>query len=225
MSRGHGCGAGHRVIGGDQFHGHRLGDDPEMPGAYGAYRTVESLELVIWAPIPLLSALWPTLHSVTCEAVLMRTRLPQRAEADELLTRSPLALLIGMLLDQRIPMEWAFPGPLAIPGRLGRDHNAGARGAPGPGARHLVPPHWTRTRSPNTMRMRSPHSPPGIRRRTVATGRRPARHSTWPPPWPGITMGDRRLSEPAGEGGIRLWLRGAPMPPRSDRHVVLTVWG
>jgi hypothetical protein len=37
-------------------------------------------------------------------------RLAQQAEADELLGRSPLAALVGMLLDQQVPREWAFPG-------------------------------------------------------------------------------------------------------------------
>jgi uncharacterized HhH-GPD family protein len=40
--------------------------------------------------------------------------------ADELLTESPLALLIGMLLDQQVPMEWAFKGPHTLQERLGR---------------------------------------------------------------------------------------------------------
>lgn len=48
-------------------------------------------------------------------------RLAQRPEADALLGRSPLALLVGMLLDQQIPMEWAFTGPHTIAQRLGRD--------------------------------------------------------------------------------------------------------
>jgi uncharacterized HhH-GPD family protein len=39
--------------------------------------------------------------------------------ADELLTESPLALLIGMLLDQQVPMEWAFKGPHTLQERLG----------------------------------------------------------------------------------------------------------
>ncbi|XVQ09069.1 HhH-GPD-type base excision DNA repair protein [Spirillospora sp. CA-255316] len=45
--------------------------------------------------------------------------LAQRPEANELLGRSPLAALIGMLLDQQIPMEWAFSGPYTIAERLG----------------------------------------------------------------------------------------------------------
>ncbi|MGP3979700.1 HhH-GPD-type base excision DNA repair protein [Streptomyces sp. KR80] len=45
-------------------------------------------------------------------------RLAQQQEADELLGRSPLAALIGMLLDQQIPMEWAFSGPHTIAQRM-----------------------------------------------------------------------------------------------------------
>ncbi|MGW1539366.1 HhH-GPD-type base excision DNA repair protein [Streptomyces sp. NPDC002309] len=47
--------------------------------------------------------------------------LAQDPEADELLGRSPLAALVGMLLDQQIPMEWAFKGPATIVGRMGSD--------------------------------------------------------------------------------------------------------
>ncbi len=39
--------------------------------------------------------------------------------ANELLTDDPLALLVGMLLDQQIAMEVAFAGPLKIKQRLG----------------------------------------------------------------------------------------------------------
>lgn len=39
--------------------------------------------------------------------------------ADELVSTDPLALLIGMLLDQQIPMEWAFKGPATLAERLG----------------------------------------------------------------------------------------------------------
>jgi uncharacterized HhH-GPD family protein len=42
------------------------------------------------------------------------------AEADQLLVDDPLALLIGMLLDQQVPMEWAFKGPATLKARLGR---------------------------------------------------------------------------------------------------------
>lgn len=50
-----------------------------------------------------------------------KVHLAQRPEADELLGRSPLAALVGMLLDQQIPMEWAFSGPYTIARRLGSD--------------------------------------------------------------------------------------------------------
>ncbi|SOD85354.1 HhH-GPD-type base excision DNA repair protein [Streptomyces sp. Ag109_G2-15] len=44
--------------------------------------------------------------------------LAQDPEADALLGRSPLAALTGMLLDQQVPMEWAFKGPATIAGRM-----------------------------------------------------------------------------------------------------------
>ncbi|MGW3358713.1 HhH-GPD-type base excision DNA repair protein [Streptomyces bungoensis] len=47
--------------------------------------------------------------------------LAQDPEADALLGRSPLAALTGMLLDQQIPMEWAFKGPATIARRMGAD--------------------------------------------------------------------------------------------------------
>jgi uncharacterized HhH-GPD family protein len=49
----------------------------------------------------------PTLH------------LSQDPDADALLSRDPLALLLGMLLDQQIPMEKAFRGPAVLLERLG----------------------------------------------------------------------------------------------------------
>ena len=45
-------------------------------------------------------------------------------EADRLLATDPLALLIGMLLDQQFPMERAFFGPFLLSTRLGRDLDA-----------------------------------------------------------------------------------------------------
>jgi uncharacterized HhH-GPD family protein len=39
--------------------------------------------------------------------------------ADALLSDDPLALLIGMLLDQQVPMEVAFAGPAKLRDRLG----------------------------------------------------------------------------------------------------------
>ncbi len=39
--------------------------------------------------------------------------------ADVLLAENPLALLLGMLLDQQVTMEWAFKGPATLEARLG----------------------------------------------------------------------------------------------------------
>jgi len=45
-------------------------------------------------------------------------QIAQDAAADELLSRDPLALLIGMLLDQQFPMERAFGAPRLLADRL-----------------------------------------------------------------------------------------------------------
>src|SRR3954465_5606805 len=52
--------------------------------------------------------------------------LAQEPEADKLLAQDPLALLIGMVLDQQIPLEWAFKGPHELTGRLGTKLDATA---------------------------------------------------------------------------------------------------
>ena len=41
------------------------------------------------------------------------------SDADRLLSTDPLALLIGMVLDQQVPLEKAFRGPLDLQRRLG----------------------------------------------------------------------------------------------------------
>ncbi|MFE0651862.1 HhH-GPD-type base excision DNA repair protein [Streptomyces sp. NPDC059534] len=55
------------------------------------------------------------------ESTTADIHLAQQPEADALLGRSPLAALVGMLLDQQVPMEWAFSGPYTIASRLGAD--------------------------------------------------------------------------------------------------------
>ena len=52
--------------------------------------------------------------------------LAQDAAADELLGRDPLALLVGMLLDQQFPMERAFGAPRLLADRLGVESLAAA---------------------------------------------------------------------------------------------------
>lgn len=45
-------------------------------------------------------------------------RITGDEEADRLLNTNGTALLIGMLLDQQVPMEWAFRGPATLAERL-----------------------------------------------------------------------------------------------------------
>jgi uncharacterized HhH-GPD family protein len=47
--------------------------------------------------------------------------LAQDPKADDLLSRSPFALLMGMVLDQQFPMERAFAGPQVLTERLGHE--------------------------------------------------------------------------------------------------------
>ena len=54
-------------------------------------------------------------------------RIAQDPAADELLSRDPLALLIGMLLDQQFPTERAFGAPRLLADRLGVDSLDAAR--------------------------------------------------------------------------------------------------
>jgi uncharacterized HhH-GPD family protein len=57
---------------------------------------------------------------VTWEAAVTLS-LPIEAEANKLLQRSPLALIIAMVLDQQIPLERAFAAPYDLVVRLGHD--------------------------------------------------------------------------------------------------------
>ena len=45
--------------------------------------------------------------------------IAQDEAADEVLSKDPFALLVGMLLDQQYPMEHAFRGPWKLLGRFG----------------------------------------------------------------------------------------------------------
>src|SRR5262245_11348527 len=77
-------------------------------------------------------------------------RIAQDPDADALLARDPLALLIGMLLDQQFPMERAFASPYHLATRLGverldadelagADPDAFAKTMAGPPALHRYP--------------------------------------------------------------------------------------
>jgi uncharacterized HhH-GPD family protein len=48
-----------------------------------------------------------------------KLQLAQDPAADALLGANPFALLVGMLLDQQVPMETAFAGPKKIADRIG----------------------------------------------------------------------------------------------------------
>jgi len=52
-------------------------------------------------------------------AKAIKTPFTGDTEADRLLSEDGFALLVGMLLDQQVPMEWAFRGPLELKRRLG----------------------------------------------------------------------------------------------------------
>ena len=54
----------------------------------------------------------------------MPISLPVDDEANALLTRSALALLIAMLLDQQVPLERAFSAPRDLVARLGHEPTA-----------------------------------------------------------------------------------------------------
>jgi uncharacterized HhH-GPD family protein len=54
----------------------------------------------------------------------MASSLPIEPEANALLDRSPLALLMAMLLDQQVPLERAFAAPYDLSRRLGHDPDA-----------------------------------------------------------------------------------------------------
>lgn len=66
----------------------------------------------------------------------MKSAAPERLyysnddEANELLARDPLALLIGFVLDQQVPVQKAFSGPLELRRRLGSLDAATIAGLP-----------------------------------------------------------------------------------------------
>ena len=59
-------------------------------------------------------------------ATVTRLAFTGDTNADDFVSTNPLALLIGMLLDQQIPMERAFAAPLHLARRLDTDFDASA---------------------------------------------------------------------------------------------------
>jgi len=64
----------------------------------------------------------------------MTLSLPVEPAANELLSRSPLALLTAMLLDQQVPLEKAFSSPYQLTLRLGHEPTARELAGFDPGA-------------------------------------------------------------------------------------------
>src|SRR5580658_9153324 len=58
--------------------------------------------------------------------------LAQDAEADAFLSEDPLHLMIGMVLDQQVPLEWAFRAPQELARRMGGPLDASALAAMDP---------------------------------------------------------------------------------------------
>jgi uncharacterized HhH-GPD family protein len=58
---------------------------------------------------------------------MVTLRLSQEPSADAFLAADPLALLLGMLLDQQFPMERAFAGPYLLAQRLDLNPDGGGR--------------------------------------------------------------------------------------------------
>jgi uncharacterized HhH-GPD family protein len=56
---------------------------------------------------------------VATTAVQPRLEWTGDPDADRLVSESPTAMLIGFCLDQQVPIEWAFLGPLRMQERLG----------------------------------------------------------------------------------------------------------
>ncbi len=64
----------------------------------------------------------------------VKTPFTGDTRADALLTENPLALMLGMLLDQQVPMEWAFGAPAILEDRLGGSLDARTIAQMAPGA-------------------------------------------------------------------------------------------
>jgi len=54
----------------------------------------------------------------------MTLNLPVEDEANRLLSRNPLALLLAMMLDQQVPLEKAFSSPYQLALRIGHEPTA-----------------------------------------------------------------------------------------------------
>lgn len=51
--------------------------------------------------------------------LVVKLCLAQDADADAFLSEDPFHLMVGMVLDQQVPLEWAFRAPIELARRLG----------------------------------------------------------------------------------------------------------
>jgi uncharacterized HhH-GPD family protein len=77
------------------------------------------------------------------------------AEADRLLAEDPLALLIGFALDQQVPVQTAFTGPLKLKQRLGTLDAAEIAALPPDELEHVFVQKPAIHRFPSTMARRT----------------------------------------------------------------------
>ena len=145
----------------------------------------------------------------------LRCHLSQNPDADRLLSEDPLALLIGMVLDQQVPLERAFSAPLDLKDRLGRPSRR--RGAGGHGSGQAG---WPSSRPGRPCTASRPPTPSGCRScaGSWSTSMTASRGRIWsrPPtgedlfaPGPGPAR-LRRAEGPHLRGLARQAARGAP---------------
>lgn len=58
--------------------------------------------------------------------LVVKLCLAQDADADAFLSENPFHLMVGMVLDQQVPLEWAFRAPMELSRRLGTPLDAAA---------------------------------------------------------------------------------------------------
>src|SRR5579863_1889127 len=109
----------------------RLAEEPDIPDPSPTDRTPRLSATSGWARPALLTG--PNGFRTLSESwrgqgweywvrsFLVELHLSQDTDADALLSSNPFALLVGMVLDQQVPLEWAFASPLELERRLGQE--------------------------------------------------------------------------------------------------------
>lgn len=70
-----------------------------------------------WAPDAVIRG--PYTLSKMPKPQVVELHIAQDAEADAFLSQDPFHLVVGMVLDQQVPLEWAFGAPKELSRRLG----------------------------------------------------------------------------------------------------------